>query len=119
MIKSAKEILALDWGRRLWKRHDGLPRQRHEEIGMELKAIRDRLMALHTEVSNAYPKQDRHSKTAVQRLGRALAHLDQVRNALEELYARQHPDTWSTDIYYGPLADIEDAVEDLLRDLEW
>lgn len=92
---------AQDLGRQVWTRHTGLSRERHEEIGPRLKQIREELIRLQIEAETAYPRTDRCAFKAQRALQRAIDRLDVARCELENLYARQHPDTWTTKTYYG------------------
>lgn len=97
---TAGELLEMDFGVEVWKRHDGLTRQRHEELGAALYEMRNQLVKLYVEVGNAFPRQDDDAKKVLHALTRARVELDVARCHLEDLYARQHPATWQMSTYY-------------------
>jgi hypothetical protein len=49
------------------RRKPGLDITRHQEIGLELAQIRDRLTDLGAEIGNAYPKSSRAARLAARR----------------------------------------------------
>lgn len=61
----------------------GLPLERHQEIGRELQAMRNRLQTLTVELGNAYPR-NKISKSE-RRADKAIAALDSMRSALDDI----------------------------------
>lgn len=84
----------------------GLPLERHQELGPELAAIRDRLLHLSVEIGNSYPK---HSR--IFRLTERITDvLDSLRSDLEEAMFRENHDhpSLSTQVYYPTGEDRRD-----------
>lgn len=91
----------------------GLTFERHQEIAAELKDIRERLLTLAIEFGNAYPASGKGGLT-YKKLRKAQVTVDAARCWAEEEMFREHPESASTDIYFGqpikePL-DIESEV---------
>ncbi len=68
-------------------RKPGLSRERHEAIGAELFAIRNRLLTLGVEVGTAYPKNSRQYKAGME----ATKSVDRLRNVLDDAVHAEHP----------------------------
>jgi hypothetical protein len=75
----------------------GLDITRHQEIGLELARIRDRLNTLGVEIANAYPKSSRLSRLALAMPDS----VDKARSALDNQVCAEHPaDPANTYVYY-------------------
>jgi len=79
---------------------NGLTFQRHLEIANRLKIIRDELNDLWMELSHAYPKncQCVRQLARMMRLGQIF---DQLRSDLDSHLAKEHPEQFDPEIYYG------------------
>jgi hypothetical protein len=69
-------------------RKNGLPADRHREIGLELARMRDRLIALTGEISGAYPKNSRAGRLAA----RTEDPIDRLRIEMENRWFAENPD---------------------------
>ncbi len=78
-------------------RKNGLPTGRHQEIGLELARMHDRLVELTTEIQNAYPKTSRTHRVAA-RTGNSLFDL---RSELVSRWFAENPGT-TMDAYWPP-----------------
>lgn len=80
------------------RRTTGLNMARHQEIGLELARIRDRLTVLSAEIGNAYPKDSKAARLA----GRIVAPVDQLRSELDSRMFSEHPgdDRATVHVYY-------------------
>lgn len=79
------------------KEKTGFTRQRHEELGPEIKRIRQFLMDLHIAAAKVYPKkskQVRAAASAVRAIGKLRSEMDNALNAEN----RHADDLWP--IYY-------------------
>ena len=56
--------------------------EKHQEVGKELKVIRDHLVTLTTEICNAYPKQATVSRRAI----KASDAIEELRNLLDDCF---------------------------------
>jgi hypothetical protein len=80
----------------------GLDISRHQEIGLELARIRDRLTTLGVEVANAYPKSSRLSRLALAMPGS----VDKARSALDNQVCAEHPADPDTTYWYYPQSKV-------------
>lgn len=74
----------------------GMNLERHQEIGLELALMCDRLTSLTTEVANAYPKESEFCR----QMERLLSQLRKVRSEGENAMFKQHGEAGSTFFYY-------------------
>jgi hypothetical protein len=68
-------------------RKSGLDITRHQEIGLELARIRDRLTVLSAEIGNAYPKAGKAARLA----DRLTGPIDRLRAELDSRMFAEHP----------------------------
>ena len=78
----------------------GISFDRHQEIGEMLKIVREEILHLSVEFGNAYPVSGHWGRAGVH-MDRALQEIDKVRHYAEENYAKEFPDRWTTETYYG------------------
>jgi hypothetical protein len=81
------------------KRKPGLSLEQHKELGLELAAMRDRLVEIQTLLGNLYPIRGAASQ-AKRRIRRATNELDEARGELDSLVFREHPREAEPAIYY-------------------
>ena len=76
-----------------------LPICQHIALGAHLQETREQLMDALGMIHDAYPKTSPTARKAES----ALRAVDELRNALDNASASEHPadDDWSTSIYYG------------------
>ncbi|MGW2845140.1 hypothetical protein [Streptomyces sp. NPDC001274] len=73
--------------------------EEHAALGLRLAAIRDELLHLGTQLSNAYPRTGLEAKPA-HLLDTALRSVDEARCELDHAYFREHPRETDTTVYY-------------------
>ena len=62
--------------------------EKHQEVGKELKVIRDHLLKLSVEIRTAYPKQAKVSRQS-EKVYKAI---DELRNVLDDCFFEEYPD---------------------------
>ena len=72
--------------------------EKHQEVGMELKVIRNYLSTLSVEICNAYPLQEKVSRRA----RRACDAIEELRSSLENCLCKKYSQEDCRDVYYGP-----------------
>lgn len=75
----------------------GLTLDRHREIGVRLKTIRDELMSLSIDIGRVYPLDGKVGRAA----SRLYGELDKLRCALDDAGFIEHGDDFSIHVYYG------------------
>lgn len=94
-------------------RKSGLDMGRHQEIGLELARIRDRLTTLSAEIGNAYPKGSKAARLA----NRVVEPLDQLRAELDSRMFSEHPDDDAASVYvYYPQPETREGIPEDPRD---
>jgi hypothetical protein len=94
-------------------RKTGLDIPRHQEIGLELARIRDRLTILSAEIGNAYPKDSKTARLA----GRIVGPVDQLRAELDIRMFSEHPDDDAATTYvYYPQPETREGIPEDPRD---
>jgi hypothetical protein len=78
-------------------RKNGLPAGRHQEIGLELARMHDRLTELTAEIQNAYPKSSRTHRVA----DRTAGFLFDLRSELASRWFAENPGV-TMDAYWPP-----------------
>jgi hypothetical protein len=73
--------------------------EEHRELGLRLTAIRDELLHLGTQLSNAYPRSGPEGVPG-RRLHEARRAVDQARCELDHAMFREHPREGETTVYY-------------------
>ena len=71
--------------------------EKHQEVGKELKKIRDYLVWLSVEVGTAYPKTERVSRQAF----RAHEAVDKLRSLLDDCFCEEYPYEDEQGVYFG------------------
>ena len=72
--------------------------EKHQEVGKELKVIRDYLVTLTVEINNAYPLREKVSRRAL----KACNAIDELRSSLDGCFCGEYPREDYRGIYYGP-----------------
>ena len=73
--------------------------EKHQEVGKELKVIRNHLLRLSVEICNAYPKQEKVSRQSE----KAYEAIDGLRNVLDNCFLEEYPDEDYRGVYYGKM----------------
>lgn len=89
------------------KRKPGLSFERHQEIGNELKRMQRVITSLCVEFGNAYPISGRMARP-YKALDKVDKYLSEARCWAEENLAKEHPEKFTTHIYYGNLSESDD-----------
>lgn len=82
--------------------------EQHTTMGLRLAAIRDELLHLSVQLSNAYPRQGPES-IPEKKLETAYRALDEARSVLENHLFNEHPATAETSVYYPSQEDRKGA----------
>ncbi len=83
----------------------GLTREQHEQLGLELQTIRDRMQIIGSDLTANYNQKDKVAGIA----HKISDDLEKLRHQLEELLFKEHPES-TTETYYRATRD------DFIRD---
>ena len=70
--------------------------EKHQEVGKELKVIRDHLVTLSEEIWKAYPKTEQVSRRAT----KALNAIDELRSSLDNCFLEEYPGEDYRNVYF-------------------
>ena len=72
--------------------------EKHQEVGKELRVIRNHLVTLSVEICNAYPKNSKECRRA----RKACDAIEELRSSLDNYFCGEYPCEDYRGIYYGP-----------------